>query len=416
MSAITAIESLGLDTENQFVELPNYTETLDFDQYTATLKTVENIKMWQKAVVFGCAVLTAAGVAIVSAERSNICIEPTAADYQAVDTALHDDSIPLLRTYHHRKTGPQRLARHNLQDKLGLIKPEFDASVPAEQRDTIDGLRTYAKLFGVDVQIESTTANEIPTTAELASPEAKKVIGDIEGELVKSSVQFVQAAGFDKIVLYSNKHGSDPAALDYASVSRNGDNGIHDDVSSGDEGNAHEAGHFMDRAACGPRGMLDDPAYRALNGPVNIYTQTWPPRPLTDSEKELSLGHYEKEFKDTRKMLLDANSREVRGLTGPEVDMVVADGLSYDASRVTTASDYGLDYLAEDKADLIKALQDPYMHKEIFDPAKPKLYAKSRLLAARWMHIEPKSATYALMTGTHPIGYEKILANSGATN
>jgi hypothetical protein len=331
------------------------------------------------------------------------CYQPTVAEQQSVDQLFSKTPIeqkPPYRDENYNRLIPDVATHFGLTVPSMALQEESETayrqnySFPAAMRIA----NNYLGKFGVSISVakpgELTSGDkQVPTVAELNTNAALYDIDEITEGFTLLPTQYVHLSGLKHVILAANTG-------DYAyAVTEGKHNTIAVDVTGEDEDPLlmdHEIYHLLDSAECGGSDrMFEDQGYTDLNG-GNIYEgKAWAQNPKVEST-----------LNDNQ--ILDSQDLQVEGeeTNDNALSCVGQDQLDQELPRVVAISEYSLDDVAEDKAEMGKAFGNPSDFYRDLSPQMPIVRKKFEYLLARLYHFSPKIVDYFAAVSSRPYPYE----------
>lgn len=337
---------------------------------------------------------------------------PPLADFQAVDKLLRTpDTATADFLASNTEANNQQPALTDIYDPR--MKAAHDAgvtlftfSLPGSEtsRNVLRATESFAAKYGIEVSVRQhdTTVytdtgpyeEDKPTQEVMDSNLATDNLLRIDAQLSTQPKEYIQAIGLKHIILSETKTRKDKQTL--LGDTALGSDTIELDVSHTNSTDSfeHEEGHLADGKACGAN--EDDPGLTALN-PGDIYN------PKTAAHKA---ARTDESFVTSENRLVKSyeNGDNTPTARDQEQEVCFADNDDPDpVQAVVTVSSYGLDTgPVEDKADIYRQLVRPTSYDQLFDPRKPVLRVKGRLLLTRLYALAPNVVKYLTGLATHP--------------
>lgn len=211
---------------------------------------------------------------------------------------------------------------------------------------------------------------------ELETVQSKMSILNLLNSVFDQPLELMKLTGLKKISLIKMTE-----ALGYADVGGANDTYFADPTIEAEPGLFdHELYHLYDYKKCGPAQFAQDTGFNAQN-PHGFYYTNRGERPLPTNY--ISDAHYSNL---AHNYLADIRSDDPARMPDPEEINSESIQAKFDewAERVVGIDDYNFAHIVEDKANIGKALLDPYMYRLCLDRRKPHLRRKFIYLLARF--------------------------------
>jgi len=324
------------------------------------------------------------------------CAQPNPSDIHAVETLLAEPpDESLYGLYPERPKDAEAIT--DLYD-VTFLKPGKPQNASAEQQQAhiFAETQAYTEQYGIELVIDHSNPEEVPTPEQLASEEASFTLSWIQRDLAGTPKEYFEAAGLKRIALYAEKPSTKPKEKDHLTtgfvVPEKNDGTAHIDIAHNNKAFMHEVAHLLDQATCGDKEMWHDPAYTTYNG-EDIYGPAKPQRSKLETEE----AHH----KTWHKRLIDTRMKNHEIMSLEEATCILDTAMADRQAKIIVASEYSLRGVVEDKAELGKELSNPNTYGEIFDPDKP-LSKKAILLMSRLYNKARDVVKYFMATSIRP--------------